>query len=251
MHSLHQKLQIVQTKLKAPKSQFNKFGGYNYRSLEDIMEAVKPLLEDVGAYITVSDELVCFGENAQAHTHEFMYKGEKKVELLGGPRYYVKATAKFSDGETVISTTAYAREPENKKGMDESQITGAASTYSRKYALNGLLAIDDTKDADATNKHGQNDNEKPKQQAAKTPEPEDVTPVLEKAYEAFQQDFMAELPKGSIFSFQKWQEELKYSYKVLSPADRKSWKWDEEHVTELAKKVDPTKCMIAMQEESA
>jgi hypothetical protein len=115
----------IQSGLKAPKNQMNNFGGYNYRSCEDIMEAVKPLLREFNVVLTVSDEMV-----------------------LVGDRIYVKATATLSDGEDNISNSAFAREAESKKGMDESQITGAASSYARKYALNGLFAIDDTKDAD-------------------------------------------------------------------------------------------------------
>lgn len=122
------KLMEVQEKLKAPKGQENKFGGYKYRSCEDILEAVKPLLKKNGLALFISDEITEVGD-----------------------RIYVKATATLSDGETSISTTAYAREAESKKGMDESQVTGATSSYARKYALNGLFAIDDTKDADATN----------------------------------------------------------------------------------------------------
>lgn len=138
-----QKLLTVQTKLKAPKSQRNNFGGYNYRNCEDILEAVKPLLAEVKATIIVGDELVMIGD-----------------------RYYVKATAKFVDCETkeVIENTGFAREEETKKGMDGSQITGASSSYARKYALNGLLAIDDTKDSDTTNKG------EPKDEPKATPE---------------------------------------------------------------------------------
>ena len=119
------KLMEVQKKLKAPKGQFNKFGGYYYRSCEDILEAAKPLCVEAGLLLTVSDEVVMIGE-----------------------RYYVKATAKVTDGTQEASVTAYAREEENKKSMDGSQITGTASSYARKYALNGLFCIDDTKDAD-------------------------------------------------------------------------------------------------------
>lgn len=119
------KLMDVQKKLKAPKGQFNKFGGYHYRSCEDILEAAKPLCVEAGLLLTVSDEVVMIGE-----------------------RYYVKATAKVADGTNEFSVTAYAREEETKKGMDGSQITGTASSYARKYALNGLFCIDDTKDAD-------------------------------------------------------------------------------------------------------
>lgn len=122
----------IQGELKAPKNQLNKFGGYHYRSAEDILEVVKPHLLKNDCILTISDT----------------------VEMLGG-RFYVKATARLmnSAGE-VIETTAYAREEESKKGMDSSQITGATSSYARKYALNGLFCIDDTKDADATNTHG-------------------------------------------------------------------------------------------------
>jgi hypothetical protein len=127
-------LQQIQAELKAPKGQTNKFGGYSYRSAEDILEAVKPLLNKHGTTLTISDE----------------------VEEIGG-RVYVKAIASLWDsetGEAIAGTQAYAREAENKKGMDDAQITGSASSYARKYALNGLFAIDDTKDPDATNKHG-------------------------------------------------------------------------------------------------
>lgn len=122
---LTQKLSNIQEKLEAPKSQHNSFGNYKYRSCEDILNALKPFLKDFSVTVLLSDELVMIGD-----------------------RYYVKATATITDGTTEISTTAYAREAEDKKGMDASQITGSASSYARKYALNGLFAIDDTKDAD-------------------------------------------------------------------------------------------------------
>ncbi|MBO5886638.1 MAG: ERF family protein [Bacteroidaceae bacterium] len=128
-------LNTIQSKLTAPKEQFNKFGNYKYRSCEDILKAVKPLLAETKCTLMLQDEV-----------------------LLIGNRYYIKATATLtnSTGESV-ATTALAREDENKKGMDGSQITGASSSYARKYALNGLFAIDDTKDADATNTHGKDD----------------------------------------------------------------------------------------------
>ena len=130
--NVHEKLLTVQTELKAPKSQFNKFGNYAYRNAEDILEALKPLLLEVKATNTISDEIILIGE-----------------------RYYVVATAMFTDVETgeTIKVSANAREEETKKGMDSSQITGSSSSYARKYALNGLYGIDDTKDADGTNKH--------------------------------------------------------------------------------------------------
>nr|DAR54121.1 MAG TPA: ERF superfamily protein [Caudoviricetes sp.] len=135
---LHKKLWTIQQTLNAPKSQRNNFGGYNYRSAEDILEAVKPLLQNIT--LTVSDEIVLIGE-----------------------RYYVKATATLSDGEDAIAVTAYAREEDNKKGMDASQLTGATSSYARKYALNGLFCIDDAKDAD-TDAYSKQTGQQPRQQ---------------------------------------------------------------------------------------
>lgn len=128
----------IQSELKAPKNQFNKFGGYKYRSCEDIMEAIKPLLAKYNCWLTINDDII----------------------EVGG-RIYVKATARIHDAETgeEITNTAFAREAENKKGMDVSQITGASSSYARKYALNGLFLIDDTKDADATNTHGKTEKD--------------------------------------------------------------------------------------------
>lgn len=128
MKELVKQIAKIQQELKAPKNQRNNFGGYNYRSCEDILEAVKPLLGDL--ILTITDDVVAVGE-----------------------RIYVKATATITDGENSVSNTAFAREAEARKGMDDSQITGATSSYARKYALNGLLCIDDTKDADATNTH--------------------------------------------------------------------------------------------------
>ena len=130
--NVYQKLMEVQSKLKAPKGQYNSFGKYSYRSCEDILEALKPLLNEVGAIVNISDQ----------------------VKLIGD-RYYVEATAMFLDvntGDTIISR-AMAREDESKKGQDLAQLCGATSSYARKYALNGLFAIDDNKDSDATNTH--------------------------------------------------------------------------------------------------
>lgn len=121
-----EKLAAIQQELVAPKSQFNAFGKYNYRSCEDILEGLKPCLKKVGAAVTITDEVVQIGD-----------------------RYYIKATAILWDSENGrISNAAYAREEEIKKGMDASQVTGATSSYARKYALNGLFCIDDVKDAD-------------------------------------------------------------------------------------------------------
>jgi hypothetical protein len=118
-------LSIIQSELKAPKGNFNSFGKYKYRSCEDIVEAVKPVLLKHGFALIITDELLNIGE-----------------------RYYIKATALITNGTTHYNAVGWAREEEIKKGMDAAQITGSASSYARKYALNGLLAIDDTKDAD-------------------------------------------------------------------------------------------------------
>jgi len=128
----------IQSELKAPKNQRNSFGNYNYRSCEDILEALKPLLLENECCLILRDEMV----------------------EIGG-RVYVKATATLTKGDASIGpgSVAYAREPEDRKGMDASQITGAASSYARKYALNGLFLIDDTRDADATNEHGKGKKE--------------------------------------------------------------------------------------------
>lgn len=131
--NIFEKLKTIQTRLKAPKSQYNSFGDYYYRKCEDILEAVKPILAEVGAVITLTDEVVLIGD-----------------------RFYIKATATLYDmaedyrDSFTIRSTAYAREEETRQKMTVAQITGAASSYARKYALNGLLAIDDTKDDDAT-----------------------------------------------------------------------------------------------------
>ncbi len=124
---IYDKLLAVQAELKAPKGQYNRFGKYHYRSCEDILEAVKPLCKAHGAAVLVTDTL----------------------EQIGN-RYYVHSTANFYDVETGehTSVSSYAREPDSKKGMDDCQVTGTASSYARKYALNGLFCIDDTKDAD-------------------------------------------------------------------------------------------------------
>ena len=135
-----EKIVSIQSELKAPKGQYNSFGKYNYRSCENILEGVKPLLAKHGLVLTIQDE----------------------IELIGD-RYYVKATASITNGKESISTSAYARESLDKKGMDASQVTGATSSYARKYALNGLLAIDDTKDADTMD-----NSKKPIQQTQET-----------------------------------------------------------------------------------
>ena len=151
--NIYEKLMNIQEKLNVPKNQLNKFGGYNFRSCEDILEAVKPLLKENKLALQISDEIVPLGD-----------------------RYYVRATATLVDVENPneeiksIKNVGYAREEENKKGMDASQVTGATSSYARKYALNGLFCIDDTKDPDTNeyqNQQKNNQNNKTNSQQTK------------------------------------------------------------------------------------
>ncbi len=135
MKNITQKLIKVQSELKAPKGQKNTFGNYNYRSAEDILEAVKPLLSEQGLLMTITDIIEQVGE-----------------------RYYIQAKVTITDGEDTIEVTGYARESLNKKGMDDSQITGTASSYARKYAMNGLFLIDDTKDSDSNENRTEREN---------------------------------------------------------------------------------------------
>ena len=138
MKTFIEKLKKIQSELNAPKDAFNTFGKYYYRSAESILKAIKPLLAETGLVLTVSDDIIAVSD-----------------------RLYVKATAKITDGEHTVETSALAREPLNKKGMDDSQITGAASSYARKYALCGLLAIEDNKDVDALPPEDNNHQRKP------------------------------------------------------------------------------------------
>lgn len=142
--TIFDKLATIQQELIAPKNQYNSFGKYNYRSCEDILEGLKPCMAKVKAAVTVSDEIVFIGD-----------------------RYYVKATATLHDAESdaSVSNTAYAREEDNKKGMDASQVTGSTSSYARKYALNGLFCIDDVKDADSRDNRQKEAEEQKKAEA--------------------------------------------------------------------------------------
>lgn len=160
--SVYEKLASVQRELKAPKGQFNSFGKYKYRSCEDILEALKPVLSKNGCAVVLSDS----------------------VEQVGD-RFYICATATITDYETheQVHNTAFAREDTDKKGMDGSQITGTASSYARKYALNGLFLIDDTKDADTDAYHEQTTGEKHKEEpkiAAATAKANEVKKLLVK-----------------------------------------------------------------------
>ena len=142
--NIYEKLLKAQVELKAPKGQYNSFGKYKYRSCEDILEALKPVLDKLKLTLFISDEI---------------------VETVG--RKYVKATitlVNIEKPDEIIKTSALAREEETKKGMDGSQITGASSSYARKYALNGMFMIDDTKDSDSTNTHGKEEHKQDKVQ---------------------------------------------------------------------------------------
>ena len=143
---IYEKLLNIQTTLKAPKGQFNKFGNYKYRNCEDILESLKPLLFDNKVVVLINDDIVAVND-----------------------RIYIKTTVTLKDTESEekIETTAFAREEETKKGMDSSQITGSASSYARKYALNAMFAIDDTKDSDTTNQGTNNQKENRNTQSQK------------------------------------------------------------------------------------
>lgn len=195
MKNLVLKLSEIQKNLKAPKNQRNNFGGYNYRSCEDILEAVKPLLNDL--ILTISDDIV----------------------EVGG-RVYVKATARITDGENTIENTAFARESETKKGMDDSQITGAASSYARKYALNGLLCIDDTKDADATNTRDKDIKPQQKAQQTKAENKASFEERFLKAYQLFKSPTL------------KWSYNLEESFKSLM-AEAEKRKYDDAKQEEM------------------
>lgn len=159
--NIYEKLMNIQQELKAPKGQYNDFGKYKYRSCEDILESVKPLLEKYKVTIILTDKLEQIGE-----------------------RYYIKAKAILIDTETnnSIENTAYAREEETKKGMDGSQITGTSSSYARKYALNGLLLIDDTKDADTDEFAKENNKGKTKEESKEKKITAGQLKVLSKLY---------------------------------------------------------------------
>lgn len=156
--TIHQALINIQGELKAPKSNYNKFGNYAYRSAEDILEALKPLLKKNNCTLTLKDDIILIGD-----------------------RFYIKAIATLSNEKGSIEASAMAREDESKKGMDGAQITGSCSSYARKYALNGLFAIDDTKDPDATNTHGQAPKQGAKPQQQQAQENEDFAEAVAEA----------------------------------------------------------------------
>lgn len=191
--SIELRLAIIQSKLNAPKEQFNKFGNFNYRSCEDILEAVKPLLGD--AVLTLTDS----------------------VEYIGD-RFYVKSVATLRYMEHHIAVCAYAREPEARKGMDVAQVTGASSSYARKYALNGLFAIDDNKDSD----NGKNGNEKPIDK---------TLDIVEQAFFNFTTENKDDLVEGFVYDMDKFTKAIVKHFKRL-PTKEKS-------IPEIVAKIKP------------
>jgi len=230
--TIQQRLLTIQQKLKAHKGQFNSFGNYKYRSCEDILESIKPLLAETGTVVTLTDEIVLIGD-----------------------WHYVKATVRLSGTNDAVETVAFAREPELKKGMDASQITGTASSYARKYALNGLFCIDDTKDSDATNK-GENDEQR-KPAAYKAPakqaEPVDKEAVktarrktVDDAYFEFTTLHADKMPDGKVFNSKFFANEILAAYanpKILTAHQKKTFKWDLTSVNKLAESVLPENCL--------
>lgn len=207
--SVYEKLLAIQSELKAPKGQRNSFGNYNYRSCEDILEAVKPLLAKHQAALTISDS----------------------IELIG-TRFYVKATAKLVDviDGTMIENAAYARESESKKGMDDSQLTGATSSYARKYCLNGLFAIDDTKDADTNEYH-----EQQKKQEAKPAKPAEKPVQQSKVFVRYEGTPDCEVLDNNG----QWQKVVELSVKACEvilrePKFARAYKDIKKHMQELA-----------------
>ena len=168
----------IQQELKAPKWQFNKFGGYKYRSCEDILSAVKPLLEKYKVVLVMKDEIIEFESNID-FVSDTSKDGKTSHTEYHWPRFYVRAIATLYsiDGKEIMSSSAFAREEQDKAGMDGAQITGSASSYARKYALNGLFAIDDGVDPDSTNKW---DAEKPAEKKSDDDKPWFNDPDLDK-----------------------------------------------------------------------
>lgn len=183
MAAILEKLNIIQSKLKAPKGQYNKFGNYTYRSCEDILEALKPLLAQTKTVLTIKDDI------------EFI-----------GDRYYLRAICTLHDAESgeKIENTAYARETDTKKGMDAAQITGSVSSYARKYALNGLFAIDDTKDSDTNENYKQTKNTQANKQG-NNPQGVNISKVRNE---------IAQTLKAKNYDFNKFVGYLKQNYGV-------------------------------------
>jgi len=233
--TIQEKLLTIQQKLKAHKGQFNPFGKFQYRSCEDILESVKPLLAETETVVLLTDEIILIGD-----------------------WHYVKATVRLSAAIDSVQTSAFAREPEVKKGMDASQITGTASSYARKYALNGLFCIDDTKDPDATNK-GENDEQR-KPAAYTKPTTTDTKPkptpaevkaaikaanktLVDQAFFEYQTIHADEMPEGKIFCLKYFDTEFRAAFKGLTSHLKKTFKWEQASVNKLAEAILPANCL--------
>jgi len=236
VETIQEKLLTIQQKLKAHKGQFNDFGKYKYRSCEDILESLKPLLAETETVVLLSDEIILIGD-----------------------WHYIKATARLSAAIDSVQTSAFAREPETKKGMDASQITGTASSYARKYALNGLFCIDDTKDSDATNK-GENDEQRKPAAYTKpattpatkpTPTPAEVKAanktLVEQAFFEYQTVHEFDMPDGKIFCYKYFDNEFRAAFKGLTAAKKKAFKWEQDSVNKLAETILPVNCLTDIQ----
>ena len=201
--NIYEKLLKAQVELKAPKGQYNSFGKYKYRSCEDILEALKPVLDKLKLTLFISDEIVEVGGS---------YKVSKKDETVESEgRKYVKATitlVNIEKPDEIIKTSALAREEETKKGMDGSQITGASSSYARKYALNGMFMIDDTKDSDSTNTHGKEEKTEVERKKEAIEAINKLADTEEKTEKVF--DMIAKFNKNSLLDCTP--EELKKVY---------------------------------------
>ena len=201
--NIYEKLLKAQVELKAPKGQYNSFGKYKYRSCEDILEALKPVLDKLKLTLFISDEIVEVGGSYK------LEKKEETVETVG--RKYVKATITLVNTEKPdeqIKVSALAREEEIKKGMDGSQITGASSSYARKYALNGMFMIDDTKDSDSTNTHGKEEKTEAERKKEAIEAINKLADTEEKTEKVF--DMIAKFNKNSLLDCTP--EELKKVY---------------------------------------
>lgn len=239
--TIHEKLVYIQQNLQVKKGRYNKFGEYYYRSLEDVMEGLKPVLVDMNCTVTFTDELILIGE-----------------------RYYVKATVCFSDGVGRLMAVAFAREELAKKKQDGSQLTGGAGSYARKYAAGALFLIDDAADSDATNKHGKDANGKLTEPAKfkkenKTPPPEEkskvdkekesadlevkINELMGLAFFEYQTVHANEMPDGKIFKKEYFVTEMRELFKGLSPKAKKMFSWNLTSVNMMAEKVLPVNCL--------
>lgn len=235
--TIHEKLIRIQQTLHVKKGRYNKFGEYYYRSLEDVMEGLKPVLAAVGCSVTFNDEL-----------------------LMTGDRYYIKAVITLSDDTDRITATAFAREELAKKKQDGSQLTGGASSYARKYAAGALFLIDDAADSDATNKHGKDEKTNTKSSAEKNKkadakEPKGITKaaktkLVEQEAFNFGTVWAEEIPEGYEYSKEKFTDLLRARFKALKPEIADVFNWTAEGVHKYAETVmNISECLVELVKE--